>query len=60
MTLPAYLARTNEDSVRATRRRSPQAMIELLARLCPELDVLRAARGWDAPAEGDAAGSRAA
>lgn len=39
-TLPTYLARTNDDFVRATRQCSPELMIELLAHLGPKLDRL--------------------
>ncbi|MBB6398846.1 uncharacterized protein (TIGR03083 family) [Actinomadura coerulea] len=43
-TLPAYLARTNEEFVRAARRLSPQLMIELMDHLGPRLDAVWAAR----------------
>ncbi|MFC4011259.1 maleylpyruvate isomerase family mycothiol-dependent enzyme [Nonomuraea purpurea] len=49
-TLPGYLARTNDEFVRATRQCSPQLMIELLAHLGPELDRLWAAFDLTAPA----------
>ncbi|MEW2357162.1 maleylpyruvate isomerase family mycothiol-dependent enzyme [Spirillospora sp. NPDC029432] len=43
-TLPAYLARTNDEFVRASRQLSPQLMIELLDHLGPRLDAMWAAR----------------
>ncbi|MEU3167924.1 maleylpyruvate isomerase family mycothiol-dependent enzyme [Streptosporangium sp. NPDC006930] len=52
-TLPAYLARVNEEFVRAFRQCSPQVMIELLAHLGPELDALWSVRDLDAPADLD-------
>ncbi|RKT86289.1 TIGR03083 family protein [Saccharopolyspora antimicrobica] len=39
-TLPRYLARVNDEFVRAARQFSPELMIELLAHLGPELDRL--------------------
>ncbi|GAA2796888.1 maleylpyruvate isomerase family mycothiol-dependent enzyme [Saccharopolyspora taberi] len=52
-TLPAYLARTNEEFVRAARQCSPAVMTGLLAHLGPQLDELWAARDLDAPADLD-------
>ncbi|MEV0407682.1 maleylpyruvate isomerase family mycothiol-dependent enzyme [Actinoallomurus sp. NPDC050550] len=49
-TLPAYLARVNEEFVRASRQLSPQLMIELLDHLGPRLDAMWAARDLLAPA----------
>ncbi|KAA5831375.1 maleylpyruvate isomerase family mycothiol-dependent enzyme [Saccharopolyspora hirsuta] len=37
-TLPSYLARTNDEFVRAARQCSPELMVELLGHLGPELD----------------------
>ncbi|GAA2314857.1 maleylpyruvate isomerase family mycothiol-dependent enzyme [Nonomuraea roseoviolacea subsp. roseoviolacea] len=42
-TLPAYLARVNEEFVRAARQLSPRLMIELLNHLGPRLDAMWAA-----------------
>src|SRR2546429_6097606 len=39
-TLPLFLARTNDEFVRATRQCSPQVMIDLLTYLGPQLDQL--------------------
>ncbi|WP_433476955.1 maleylpyruvate isomerase family mycothiol-dependent enzyme [Spirillospora sp. CA-142024] len=50
-TLPAYLARTNEEFVRASRQLSPQLMIELLDHLGPRLDAVWAGRDLQAPAD---------
>ncbi|SNS13049.1 maleylpyruvate isomerase family mycothiol-dependent enzyme [Actinomadura mexicana] len=50
-TLPAHLARTNEEFVRASRQLSPQLMIELLGHLGPRLDALWAARDLQAAAD---------
>lgn len=50
-TLPAYLARTNEEFVRASRQLSPQLMIELMDYLGPRLDALWAARDLQAAAD---------
>ncbi|WP_412515604.1 maleylpyruvate isomerase family mycothiol-dependent enzyme [Actinomadura madurae] len=50
-TLPAYLARTNEEFVRASRQLSPRLMIELLDHLGPRLDALWAARDLKATAD---------
>ncbi|GAA5054965.1 uncharacterized protein (TIGR03083 family) [Thermocatellispora tengchongensis] len=49
-TLPAYLARTNDEFVRAARQLSPRLMIELLDHLGPELDALWAGRDLNGPA----------
>ncbi|MBE1590549.1 maleylpyruvate isomerase family mycothiol-dependent enzyme [Nonomuraea angiospora] len=50
-TLPAYLARTNDEFVRACRQLSPQLLIDLLEHLGPQLDALWAARDPQAPAD---------
>ncbi|MFI0449784.1 maleylpyruvate isomerase family mycothiol-dependent enzyme [Actinomadura sp. 6N118] len=50
-TLPAYLARTNEEFVWASRQLSPQLMIELLDHLGPRLDAVWAARDLEATAD---------
>jgi uncharacterized protein (TIGR03083 family) len=50
-TLPAYLARTNDEFVRASRQLSPQLMIELLDHLGPRLDAVWAARDLQAAAD---------
>ncbi|MET9239855.1 maleylpyruvate isomerase family mycothiol-dependent enzyme [Nonomuraea sp. NPDC003709] len=50
-TLPAYLARTNDEFVRAARQLSPQLLIDLLEHLGPQLDALWAARDLQAPAD---------
>ncbi|MDA3626430.1 maleylpyruvate isomerase family mycothiol-dependent enzyme [Saccharopolyspora sp. WRP15-2] len=49
-TLPSYLARTNDEFVRAARQCSPELMIELLGHLGPELDRLWAGFDLTAPA----------
>lgn len=49
-TLPAYLARVNEEFVRATRQLSPQLMIQLLDQLGAQLDAVWAAHDLEAPA----------
>ncbi|MFI0465886.1 maleylpyruvate isomerase family mycothiol-dependent enzyme [Saccharopolyspora sp. 5N102] len=49
-TLPGYLARTNDEFVRAARQCSPELMIELLAHLGPELDRLWGTFDLTAPA----------
>ncbi|MEV0998934.1 maleylpyruvate isomerase family mycothiol-dependent enzyme [Nonomuraea sp. NPDC050202] len=49
-TLPAYLARTNDEFVRAGRQLSPRLMIELLEHLGPQLDAVWAAHDLEAPA----------
>jgi uncharacterized protein (TIGR03083 family) len=49
-TLPNYLARINDEFVRATRQCSPPLMIELLDYLGPRLDRVWAAVDLDAPA----------
>ncbi|GAA4938887.1 uncharacterized protein (TIGR03083 family) [Nonomuraea thailandensis] len=49
-TLPAYLARTNAEFVRAGRQLSPRLMIELLEHLGPRLDAVWAAHDLEAPA----------
>ncbi|MFV2177212.1 maleylpyruvate isomerase family mycothiol-dependent enzyme [Actinomadura sp. LOL_016] len=50
-TLPAYLARTNDEFVRGSRQLSPQLMIELLDHLGARLDVMWAARDLQAAAD---------
>ncbi|MEO3825883.1 maleylpyruvate isomerase family mycothiol-dependent enzyme [Actinomadura sp. B10D3] len=50
-TLPAYLARTNEEFVRAARQLSPRLMTELLDHLGPRLDALWAARDLQTKAD---------
>jgi uncharacterized protein (TIGR03083 family) len=50
-TLPAYLARTNEEFVRASRQLSPLLLIELLDHLGPRLDAMWAARDLQAAAD---------
>ncbi|MEO3869779.1 maleylpyruvate isomerase family mycothiol-dependent enzyme [Nonomuraea sp. B12E4] len=50
-TLPVYLARVNEEFVRATRQLSPQVMIDLLDHLGRQLDAVWAARDLEAPAD---------
>jgi uncharacterized protein (TIGR03083 family) len=52
-TLPAYLARTNDEFVRAARQCSPQVMVDLLTHLGPQLDKLWAVADLDAPADLD-------
>jgi uncharacterized protein (TIGR03083 family) len=52
-TLPGFLARTNEEFVRASRQCSPQVMIDLLAHLGPQLDDLWSRRDLDSPADLD-------
>ncbi|MCF6473358.1 maleylpyruvate isomerase family mycothiol-dependent enzyme [Nonomuraea sp. MG754425] len=49
-TLPAYLARTNDEFVRAGRQLSPRLLIELLEHTGPSLDALWAARDLEGPA----------
>ncbi|WP_280499300.1 maleylpyruvate isomerase family mycothiol-dependent enzyme [Nocardia cyriacigeorgica] len=49
-TLPAYLARVNDEFVRAMRQCSPQLMIDLLDHLGPPLDRLWAATDLEGPA----------
>ncbi|MEV0201678.1 maleylpyruvate isomerase family mycothiol-dependent enzyme [Nonomuraea sp. NPDC050691] len=49
-TLPSYLARVNEEFVRAARQLSPRLMIELLEHLGPRLDALWAAVDMTGPA----------
>ncbi|MEV4109948.1 maleylpyruvate isomerase family mycothiol-dependent enzyme [Nonomuraea sp. NPDC049695] len=49
-TLPAYLARTNEEFVRAARQLSPRLLVELLEQLGPQLDAVWAAHDLEAPA----------
>ncbi|MGR6920385.1 maleylpyruvate isomerase family mycothiol-dependent enzyme [[Actinomadura] parvosata] len=48
-TLPAYLARTNDEFVRAGRQLSPRVLIELLEHLGPQLDVVWAAYDVEGP-----------
>jgi uncharacterized protein (TIGR03083 family) len=50
-TLPAYLTRTNDEFVRASRQLSPRLLIELLEHLGPRLDAVWAARDLEAPAD---------
>ncbi|WP_263249275.1 maleylpyruvate isomerase N-terminal domain-containing protein [Saccharopolyspora rosea] len=52
-TLPEYIARINEEFVRAARQCSPRVLVDLLAHLGPELDALWATRDLDAPADLD-------
>ncbi|MGH3673221.1 MAG: maleylpyruvate isomerase family mycothiol-dependent enzyme [Pseudonocardiaceae bacterium] len=52
-TLPSYLARINDEFVRATRQCSPKVMVELLAYLGPQLDQTWAAADLNAPADTD-------
>ncbi|MGH3771365.1 MAG: maleylpyruvate isomerase family mycothiol-dependent enzyme [Pseudonocardiaceae bacterium] len=52
-TLPSYLARNNNEFVRATRQCSPEVMVELLAHLGPQLDQLWGAADLSAPADLD-------
>ncbi|WP_158888435.1 maleylpyruvate isomerase family mycothiol-dependent enzyme [Amycolatopsis anabasis] len=52
-TLPAYLARTNDEFVRATRQCSPRVLIDLLTQLGPQLDAFWSNRGLDEPADLD-------
>ncbi|GAA3264710.1 maleylpyruvate isomerase family mycothiol-dependent enzyme [Nonomuraea helvata] len=49
-TLPAYLARTNDEFVRAARQLSPRLLVELLEQLGPQLDAVWAAHDLEAPA----------
>ncbi|MEV0616472.1 maleylpyruvate isomerase family mycothiol-dependent enzyme [Nonomuraea sp. NPDC050404] len=49
-TLPSYLARTNDEFVRAGRQLSPRLLTDLLEHLGPDLDALWAARDLHAPA----------
>ncbi|WP_280378127.1 maleylpyruvate isomerase family mycothiol-dependent enzyme [Nocardia wallacei] len=49
-TLPAYLARTNEQFVAALRQCSPRTMTDLLAHLGPQLDEVWAATDLVGPA----------
>ncbi|MEU9867016.1 maleylpyruvate isomerase family mycothiol-dependent enzyme [Actinomadura sp. NPDC048021] len=50
-TLPSYLARTNEEFVRASRQLSPRLLIELLDHLGPRLDAVWAAQDLQAAAD---------
>lgn len=52
-TLPRFLARTNDEFVRATRQCSPQLMIDLLTYLGPQLDQLWATADLTAAADLD-------
>lgn len=52
-TLPLFLARTNDEFVRATRQCSPQIMIDLLTYLGPQLDQLWATTDLTTPADLD-------
>nr|WP_237531576.1 hypothetical protein [Streptomyces sp. SID3212] len=54
-TLPAFLARTNEDFVRTARQISPRLLIDLLAHLGAQLDVEWSGREMDGPAGVDVA-----
>ncbi|MFI1913850.1 maleylpyruvate isomerase family mycothiol-dependent enzyme [Nocardia sp. NPDC020380] len=49
-TLPAYLTRVNDEFVRAMRQCSPPLMIDLLAHLGPQLDLVWAATDLTGPA----------
>ncbi|MEV6139659.1 maleylpyruvate isomerase family mycothiol-dependent enzyme [Nocardia sp. NPDC051990] len=49
-TLPAYLARVNGEFVRAMRQTSPHLLIDLLAHLGPQLDLVWAATDLTGPA----------
>lgn len=50
-TLPAYLARTNDQFVAALRQCSPRTMTDLLAHLGPQLDEVWAATDLAGPAD---------
>lgn len=50
-TLPSYLARTNDEFVRASRQLSPRLLIELLDHLGPRLDAVWAAQDLQAAAD---------
>ncbi|WP_020667348.1 maleylpyruvate isomerase N-terminal domain-containing protein [Amycolatopsis nigrescens] len=50
-TLPDYLARTNEEFVRASRQCSPRVLIDLLTHLGPQLDELWSRKVLDEPAD---------
>lgn len=52
-TLPDYLARTNDEFVKATRQMSPRVVIELLEQLGPQLDAMWAMRDLEGPADLD-------
>ncbi|NUU23820.1 MAG: maleylpyruvate isomerase family mycothiol-dependent enzyme [Streptomycetaceae bacterium] len=52
-TLPGYIARTNEEFVRASRQLSPRLLTDLLEDLGTQLDGMWAARDLDAPADLD-------
>ncbi|MGW5110106.1 maleylpyruvate isomerase family mycothiol-dependent enzyme [Nocardia sp. NPDC004123] len=52
-TLPVYLARVNEDFVRALRQCSPQVLMDLLCHLGPQLDLVWAATDLAGPAHLD-------
>lgn len=52
-TLPRFLARTNDEFVRATRQCSPQVLTDLLAYLGPQLDQLWATADLTAAADLD-------
>ncbi|MFB4274234.1 MULTISPECIES: maleylpyruvate isomerase family mycothiol-dependent enzyme [unclassified Nonomuraea] len=49
-TLPAYLARVNDEFVRATRQLSPQVMMDLLDHLGRQLDAVWVSHDLEAPA----------
>ncbi|WP_436790207.1 maleylpyruvate isomerase family mycothiol-dependent enzyme [Yinghuangia sp. YIM S10712] len=52
-TLPTYLARTNDEFVRASRQLSPQLLMDLLEHLGPQLDAVWSTRDLYAPADLD-------
>jgi hypothetical protein len=52
-TLPTYLARTNDDFVRASRRLSPRLLTDLLERLGTQLYAVWSTRDLHAPADLD-------
>ncbi|PSL00261.1 uncharacterized protein (TIGR03083 family) [Murinocardiopsis flavida] len=52
-TLPTFLARTNEESVRALRQCSPAVLIDLIAHFGPQLDALWSGRDPHGPADLD-------
>ncbi|WP_280262565.1 maleylpyruvate isomerase family mycothiol-dependent enzyme [Nocardia wallacei] len=49
-TLPGYLARTNDEFVRAMRQCSPRTMVDLVGHLGPQLDAVWAATDLASPA----------
>lgn len=52
-TLPAYLARTNDEFVRAARQLSPRVMIDLIEHVGGQLDAVWAQADLDGPADLD-------